>query len=113
MRDVAERFTGVDATGGLVDKKSRATQAVHSSFEGETGTEGGLLKKHHHLLARERAAKIGGTLLEHGRQVEERMNLMSGEVVRGDQVAGRRLRVGTGCSGTFNRLSSHRHVLRV
>src|SRR5258706_10742130 len=45
--DVAEGFAGVEAAGGLVDKKSGTAQAVHAGFEGEAGGgRGGLVKKH-------------------------------------------------------------------
>src|SRR5258706_15418656 len=47
--DVAERFAGIEAAGGLVDKKSGTAKAVHAGFEGEAGAEGGLFEKHHHL----------------------------------------------------------------
>src|SRR5882757_9262956 len=49
--DVAERFAGIEAAGGLVDKKSGAAKAVHAGFESESGPQRGLLEKHHHLLA--------------------------------------------------------------
>src|SRR3977135_400034 len=55
--DVAERLAGVETATGLVDKESGAAQAVHAGFEGQTRAEGGLLEKHHHLLASQRAAE--------------------------------------------------------
>src|SRR5882762_65321 len=79
--DVAERFAGVEAAGGLVDKKSGTAQAVHAGFESEAGAEGGLFEKHHHLLAGKSTAEVGGTLLKHRGQVEEGVNLVRSKVV--------------------------------
>ncbi len=45
MRDVIERLAGVETVGGLVEEKCAAAHTVHSGFEGEAGTQRGLLEE--------------------------------------------------------------------
>src|ERR1700676_2313767 len=87
--DVVERLAGIEAAGRLVDEKGAAAQAVHAGFEREAGAQRRLLEEHHHLLAGESAAKVRGTLLEHGGEVKEREYFGGGEIVDGDEITGR------------------------
>ena len=88
--DVVERLAGIEAAGRLVDEEGAAAQAVHAGFEGEAGAQRGLLEEHDHLLAGEHAAEVRGALLQHGGEAEEREDFGGGEVVDGDEIAGRK-----------------------
>ncbi len=103
VRDVVERLARRQPVRRLIDKKRAAAQAVHARFKREARAQRRLFEEHHHLLAREHAAKIRRPRLEHRRQVEELLNLSRREVVHGNQIA-RRNRFGQHVRGKSKRL---------
>src|ERR1700727_1952211 len=56
VRDVIQRFAGVEAACRLINKKCAAPKTVHARFKGQARAQRGLFKKHYHLLARQNLA---------------------------------------------------------
>src|SRR6202021_1793361 len=86
VRDVAERFAGVEAALRLIDEHRSAAEACHARFEGEARAQRWLFKEHNHLLAGQGALEDGRARFHQFGEMEDGFDALGAEIAGGNNV---------------------------